>query len=282
MQSSKRILIVDDDPAMHVLLNAMLQARPYAIDSAYSGDEALSLLSKASYDLVLTDIYMPGMDGLSLLNRIREVQPETTVIIMTAQTTPATIIHSISNAAYGYLSKPFTKEALVDLVLNALSTRIEADDIKVLSARPGWVSMEVRCKMKTADRLTNFFREFAGDLQADERDSICAAFRELLMNAIEHGGKADPDQKVSLTYVRTSHSIIYYIRDPGEGFSFEKLAHAAVSNALDSPFEHAEIRTKLGIRPGGFGILMTKNFADELLYSEKGNEVMFIKYLPVT
>jgi CheY-like chemotaxis protein/anti-sigma regulatory factor (Ser/Thr protein kinase) len=258
----------------------MLQARNPVIESAYSGDEALSRLAAGRYDLVLADIYMPGMDGLTLLNRIREIQPDATVIIMTAQTTPATIIQSISNSAYGYLSKPFTKEALVDLVLNALSTRIEADDIEVVSARPGWVSMEVRCKMKTADRLTNFFREFAGDLQADERDSICAAFRELLMNAIEHGGKADPDQKVSLTYVRTSHSIIYYIRDPGEGFSFEQLTHAAVSNAVDAPFEHAEIRNRLGIRPGGFGILMTKNFADELLYSEKGNEVMFIKYLP--
>jgi CheY-like chemotaxis protein len=280
MQSSKRILIVDDDPAIHVLLNTMLQARHYVIDSAYSGDEALSRLAAGQYDLVLADIYMPGMDGLSLLNKIREIRPDSTVIIMTAQTTPATIIQSISNSAYGYLSKPFTKEALVDLVLNALSTCIEADDIEIVSARPGWVSMEVRCKMKTADRLTNFFREFASDLQADERDSICAAFRELLMNAIEHGGKADPDQKVSLTYVRTSHSIIYYIRDPGEGFSFENLTHAAVSNTADAPFEHAEIRTKLGIRPGGFGILMTKNFADELLYSEKGNEVMFIKYLP--
>ena len=72
---------------------------------------------------------------------------------------------------------------------------------------------------------------------------------------------------------------MYYIRDPGEGFSFENLPHAAVSNRPGAPFEHSEIRSKLGMRPGGFGILMTRNFADEVLYSQKGNEVMLIKYL---
>jgi len=100
------------------------------------------------------------------------------------------------------------------------------------------------------------------------------------MNAIEHGGNSDPQKFVCLTYVRTSRAIIYYIKDPGNGFSFADLPHAAISNTPGQPFEHAEIRDKLGIRPGGFGILLTKNFADELLYSEKGNEVMLIKYLP--
>jgi anti-sigma regulatory factor (Ser/Thr protein kinase) len=85
---------------------------------------------------------------------------------------------------------------------------------------------------------------------------------------------------VNLSYIRTGRSIIYYIRDPGEGFSFAKLSHAAISNTPEEPLGHAEISDRLGIRPGGFGILLTKNFADELLYSQKGNEVMLIKYLP--
>jgi hypothetical protein len=53
-----------------------------------------------------------------------------------------------------------------------------------------------------------------------------------------------------------------------------------VSNSEDEPFRHVLVRNEKGIRPGGFGILMTRNFADELLYNAKGNEVMFIKYLP--
>ena len=74
-------------------------------------------------------------------------------------------------------------------------------------------------------------------------------------------------------------TIVYYIRDPGEGFSMNTLAHAAIANSPEEPFGHLELRRQMGIRPGGFGLLMTKSFADELIYSAKGNEVIFIKYL---
>jgi hypothetical protein len=84
---------------------------------------------------------------------------------------------------------------------------------------------------------------------------------------------------VDLSYIRTARSIVYYVRDPGEGFSLDKLNHAATANTPDEPFRHVEVREKMGIRPGGFGLLMTKNFADELMYSAKGNEVILIKYL---
>jgi len=79
--------------------------------------------------------------------------------------------------------------------------------------------------------------------------------------------------------VRTERAVLYLVRDPGKGFSFQKLSHAAVANPLDSPFEHAEIRERLGMRPGGFGIFMTRELVDELIYNEAGNEVLLIKYL---
>jgi anti-sigma regulatory factor (Ser/Thr protein kinase) len=141
------------------------------------------------------------------------------------------------------------------------------------------LSLEVRCRLSAAERLTQFFRELSADLRPEEREAISTAFRELVTNAIEHGGHSDPRQKLTLTYVRGARCILYYIRDPGEGFSFETLAHAAVSNRPDEPFQHMNVRNRLGIRPGGFGILLSRQFADEVIYSEKGNEVVLIKYL---
>jgi CheY-like chemotaxis protein len=279
MEQPKRILIVDDDRDVHELLNTILKSDQRIIENAFTGDEALAAVSSHNYDLVLTDIYMPGMDGLSLLKHIRAVEPQTSVIIMTAQTSPGNVLESFSNQAFAYISKPFSRTAIIDLVTNALSTTVEEDDIKIISATADWVSLELRCKLKLAERLTSFFREFACDLGPDEQERIATAFRELLMNAIEHGGKSDPRQKVDLTYIRTARSLIYFFRDPGEGFSFEQLDHAAVSNSEEEPFRHVQVRSDKGIRPGGFGILMTRNFADELLYNAIGNEVMFIKYL---
>ena len=237
---------------------------------AMSGQEALARIAASHYDLVLTDIRMPGIDGLALLNRIHEEKPDTKVIVMTAQSTPQTVIRAISEKAFSYLGKPFTRASLLDTVNSALCNPVEADDIVVSSASPGWISLEVRCKLAIADRLARFFRELNLEFSPEERDSIATAFRELLMNAIEHGGHSDPRQKVNLSYIRTGRSIIYYIRDPGDGFSFDRLAHAKpFRNTPEEPLGHAEIRDRLGIRPGGFGILLTKNFADELLYSEK-------------
>jgi anti-sigma regulatory factor (Ser/Thr protein kinase) len=85
---------------------------------------------------------------------------------------------------------------------------------------------------------------------------------------------------VEVTYVRLSRAILYTVRDPGEGFSLANLAHAAVSGSPDDPFRHVAVRREAGMRPGGFGMLITKNIADELIYNEKGNQVLLVKYLP--
>jgi anti-sigma regulatory factor (Ser/Thr protein kinase) len=168
---------------------------------------------------------------------------------------------------------------LLTTLHGALSTSVDRDDIKILSDKPNWISIQIRCQIATADRLTQFMRELPSDLDPDQREHIAAAFRELLMNAVEHGGHLDPEKTVDLSYIRTARTIVYYIRDPGEGFSLDGLAHAAVANTAEEPFRHMELRRQMGIRPGGFGLLMTKNFADELIYSAKGNEVILIKYL---
>ena len=151
--------------------------------------------------------------------------------------------------------------------------------IRDSSATPQWVTLRLRSKMETADRLMQFVREMEMEFPPHERDNIAAAFRELLMNAIEHGGGSDPDKRVQVTYVRTTRAIVYLIQDPGKGFSFDDIAHAAIANPPGEPARHLEIRAEQGVRPGGFGILLTRNLVDELIYSEKGNEVLFIKYL---
>ena len=73
--------------------------------------------------------------------------------------------------------------------------------------------------------------------------------------------------------------LLYRIADPGKGFSFEGLTHSALSNPPENPMEHSAEREKKGLRPGGFGLLMTREMVDELLYNEAHNEVVFVKYL---
>jgi anti-sigma regulatory factor (Ser/Thr protein kinase) len=73
--------------------------------------------------------------------------------------------------------------------------------------------------------------------------------------------------------------ILFHIRDAGPGFDLNGLAHAAVNNPPDDPLRHAAARSQMGMRPGGFGILLVKQIADDLIYNEQGNEVVLVKYL---
>lgn len=279
MSNSKRILIVDDDPEVHTLLAAALESPDRQIENAFDGWAGLERVEATGYDVVMTDVNMPGLDGLALLERIRKIQPETRVVVMTVASTPENIIRAIRERAFAYFSKPFTMNAVSEMVERALSGTPWDDDIEVLSARPHWLGLRLRCKLETADRILQFLREMGVGLPAAEQENIATAFREILMNAIEHGAGLDPGKKVIISYVRTARAVLYYVRDPGKGFSFQKLQHAAISNPVEAPFEHTEVRERLGLRPGGFGILMTRRLVDELIYNEAGNEVLLIKYL---
>lgn len=279
MRARRRILIVDDDPAARELLTVILDCDEWQVESAPDGESALRRVEAGRFDLILTDIHMPGMDGLTLLRRIHEIVPGAPVIVMTADNIPSNVAGALRGQAFGYITKPISSEGVLGAVQRALESSEESNDIEVISSLPNWISLQVRCKMSTAERLLMFLREMESALGPDDREMIGMAFRELLMNAIEHGGHFDPEQKVTVTYIRAAHAIIYHLHDPGPGFSMTDLPHAAISYGPDQPVAHLENRAKRGIRPGGFGIMLTRNFADELLYSEKANEVMFIKYL---
>ena len=279
MSDLKRILIVDDDPDVHELLRVALQAGDRQIESAYDGLEGLRSIEAVAYDLVMTDVNMPGLDGMALTERIREVRPETPVVVMTVANTPENVIRAIRERAFSFFSKPFTTSLVAEMVERALSSKSSEDDIEVLSAGPDWLELQLRCKMETADRILHFLREMGIPLPAAEQENIAMAFREILLNAIEHGAGNDPTKRVTITYIRAKGALLYYVRDPGKGFSFQELTHAAVSNRTASTFEHTEVRERLGLRPGGFGLLMTRQLVDEMIHSEAGNEVLLIKYL---
>ncbi len=279
MAVAKRILIADADPEVHRLLRGVLEVPGRTVDSAHNTPETLHAVASVGYDLVLADVTMGEPDGLGLLERLRQAQPPVKVVVMTLESTPERIIQFIREQAFSYFSKPFAVRAVADMVGKALESAPQEDDIQVVSAAPNWLTLRVRCKIETAERIVQFLRELPTDLPIAERENMASAIREILVNAIEHGCSSDPEKQVRITYVRTARAIIYHVGDPGTGFSFADLSHAAVSNPAHEPFGHTEVRDRLGMRPGGFGILLARHMVDELIYNEAGNEVLLIKYL---
>jgi anti-sigma regulatory factor (Ser/Thr protein kinase) len=148
-----------------------------------------------------------------------------------------------------------------------------------MSATPQLITLAVRCQIVTAERLLQFLGEIT-DLPESECRDVGIAFREMLLNAMEHGGKFDPTKYVEVCYVRTKHMLMARIKDPGDGFTLEEVRHAAIANPPDDPLAHVKRRNDEGMRPGGYGVMLAKNLVDELIYGEKGNEVLLVKYLP--
>ena len=157
---------------------------------------------------------------------------------------------------------------------------VPSESIEVVSATPNWVELLISSTREAAEMAQDFVAKLEADLPHELINSIRQALRELLLNAVEWGGKLDPNQKVRIARLRYPRMLLYFVADPGAGFSFEGLAHAAVhQTSAEAIARVAIVRDELGMRPGGFGIAMARAIADELLYNEAQNEVVLIKYL---
>jgi anti-sigma regulatory factor (Ser/Thr protein kinase)/ActR/RegA family two-component response regulator len=268
------LLLVSPDDS----LAGLLQRGNRSIHRAREFGEALAYAREEHCDLVVASHGSDPSLGLRLLRRLRAIRPETRAILI-GNGEPALLIAAIRLRVYGYFHEPISRTALADLVQLALDSTSWRDDIRVISADPAWIGFEVRCKMEAAERTTQFVREILSGLPGRVCEDVTAAFRELLFNAVEHGGKLDPRKRVRVSLVHGGHSLVGRIQDTGSGFSLERLPHAAICNPDGSPTLHVEFRLDRGQRPGGFGILISRSLVDELAYNEKGNEALFVKYL---
>ena len=275
-----KILLVEDERVTQHRIQKVMEDAGHQVTAVATAAEALQKLDRERADLLLLDVWLPEMSGLELLAKMKEsgLHPPV-VIIITADDTPKTLLEAVRAQAYAFLTKPIDPDELVATIKRALSGARASRPIRVISAKPNWIELALPCDRESAERIQGFLARLDADLDPAVRDAIGRVFREMLLNAVEWGGKLDPNREVRVTYLRARKMILYRIADPGEGFRLSEIDHAAVTNTEDAPMAHVFAREKKGLRPGGFGILMSQSLADELLYNEAQNEVVFVKYL---
>lgn len=141
----EKILIVDDEKGIRDVLEIMLKKDGYRVNAASSGEEAIKLFNSATYALVISDIRMKDMDGVELLKKIKEVNPETIVLMVTAYASVDTAIDAMKAGAYDYITKPFKIDEVKHIIKNALDRkRLEAENIllkKELKSRYGFANL---------------------------------------------------------------------------------------------------------------------------------------------
>jgi len=130
-----KILVVDDELNMRLVLKAMLKKEGYEVATAADGQEALQILKEEKIAVVATDLKMPRLDGMGLLDRIMQDDPSLPVIILTAYGTVANAVDALKKGAFDYLTKPFEQDELKTVILKAIKTRQLGD--RDLSAPAG-------------------------------------------------------------------------------------------------------------------------------------------------
>lgn len=150
----------------------------------------------------------------------------------------------------------------------------------MVSAHPHRVELRVPGELRAVSASEKILAPFLADLPPVAREAVAAAIREILVNAIEHGCRLDRSKRVEVSLVRLEGSVVCRIKDPGEGFDPARLDHAAINNPDDDPVRHARVREGRRMRPGGYGLLLAAKLVDEVIYGERRNEVVLVKYLP--
>src|SRR5271155_3799655 len=119
----KQVLIVDDEPNLRKILSAQLSRDGYDVLTAEDGEQGLALLKDHHIDLVITDLKMPKVDGMTLLKRALLEEPELPIVVITAHGTIDTAVEALKLGAFDFVTKPFDKDELRQIIAKALRTR---------------------------------------------------------------------------------------------------------------------------------------------------------------
>jgi anti-sigma regulatory factor (Ser/Thr protein kinase) len=273
-----RLLLVGGGESLASQVRGLQGLPAFEVDVAAGGADALRRVSRRSYDVVMTDPNTPVEEDFALIESLREVRAGIREVVLAPSVTREDVIAALRAHVYACFRAPFDWAEISTILRVAFDETNWRNSIELLSATPDWVSVRVSSQLATAERLTQFIRELEADQPDERREDLILAFREMLLNAMEHGAGFDPDQVVEVSAVRTKRAIVFHFRDPGAGFRRNHLPQATRTNAPTDVVAAAQYREEAGLRPGGFGMLLVRNLVDEVIYNESGNQVVLVKH----
>jgi DNA-binding response OmpR family regulator len=270
-------LIVEDHPEQADLVARILRMRDYHSILAEDGEAGLRLARERHPDVMLLDLMLPDINGFDVCRRLR-TDPATRlipVVMLTALNDVQHRVHGFRVGANAYVTKPYGVEDLFEAISAARAWRTSMEQ----RALQGEIHVELNSEITLLKDLNDFLMLVCEStpLQHDQVIQIRQAVMEMAHNAIEWGNLHQNDRLVNITYRIHDDRLEIVVQDQGPGFDRSQLPHAAVP---DDPFSHLDVREKLGLRAGGFGLLICQGMVDEMSYNDTGNEVTLIKRFP--
>lgn len=292
-----KVMIVEDDNEVRELMEKTVQRAGYETQSAADGEQGLKLFNKFQPEVILSDINMPKMDGLEMLENIRKIDSDVLFIIISSLDTPEYTLKALRLKANDYMVKPFKSKDLLgqlEKYSGILATRTkEREVIGMIYSRTLGLKMGNRLDQvgKIIDRL---MLETEQAIAPADRLGVHLGLAEILLNAIEHGNLAityeeksqaldgtiqqwndflqqrclNPeyaDRLVDIGFNMTRKRCEWLITDQGSGFDWKNIPDPNNPETI--------------LESHGRGILLTTLQFDEVIYLGKGNQVRLVKYL---
>jgi CheY-like chemotaxis protein/anti-sigma regulatory factor (Ser/Thr protein kinase) len=266
-------LVVEDEKELAELIVQILELRGIKAEVLHQGAPAPAWVRERKPALLLLDLMLPDRDGYSVCEEVKLDRKTnlTPIVMVTARAGQSDRIKGLAVGANEYVTKPFTIEQLNAAIDRALAWR---EGLCKCGAE-GEVHFELKSDARFLEELNHMLASlflYSG-LPADSIRQLTTAIREMGMNAIEWGHRKNMDLVVQVTYRVERDRVVIVIKDTGPGFNPRNVPHAADP---DDPVKHMDVRDELGLRAGGFGILMTRGLVDELEYNESGNQVTLV------
>jgi CheY-like chemotaxis protein len=295
-ESLTKLLVVGDSEFEHQLIDGLLRGvEGLSVVHASGGAVALRMIDREPPDVVLTDLFMPDMDGLELVKRVHERQPGVPLILMTAFGSEQAAIQALRTGAANYLPKKDLARDLVDMVRQVLDVftvdrrrrRLlqcveRRESVFEIGNEPELISPLVQLLQEEIDGL--------GVLDRPARIRIRVALQEALTNALYHGNlEVDSDlrqddervffelaearrlqepyksRRIQIATHLDRHAATFVVRDEGPGFD---------TSRIDQPIDPEDL-----LRIGGRGLLLIRTFMDEVTFNPLGNAVTMLKRL---
>ena len=270
----RTVLIVDDERDTNDILASLVQAREFEPVQLFEGSQVAAAVREHTPDVILLDLMLPDADGFVICDQLKRNRETNLIpiIMVTALQDAKHRAAGVRVGANGYLAKPFTPEQLFEVIDRAMAWRHEHES----RGTTGEINFDIRSESTYLQQANDLLADLFAHTSLTERQikDLKQAVMEMGGNAIEWGHRKNAELVLQITYRIDLEAVTLIIRDQGPGFNPKKLPHAASD---EDPIGHLDVRNELGIREGGFGIMLARGLVDEFRYNDRGNEVTMIK-----
>lgn len=270
----RTVLIVDDERDTNDVLASFVRSRGFEPIQLHVGAGVKAAVAEHEPVLILLDVMLPDFDGFAICDALKRDRETNLIpiIMVTALDEDHHRVAGVRVGANGYLSKPFAPEDLFRAMDEALAWNHEHRR----RGTSGEINFDIRSELTYLQQANDMLADLFAHTPLTDRQikDLKQAVMEMGGNAIEWGHRKNSDLVLRITYRIDAEAVTLIIQDQGPGFNPTRVPHAASD---EDPIGHIDLRNELGIREGGFGIMLARGLVDDFHYNESGNRVTLIK-----